>query len=96
MSCPATSSGLKAASTAILASPGRLKGLFVGADGTNAATAIIYDNPSAASGTVLCKIIVDAGATAEIADHMDVVANRGIYLALSGTGAEAVVHYTSG
>jgi hypothetical protein len=90
---PAKSSGQKSASVAIVTGPGLLRGLIVEADGTNAATAIVYDGTSAA-GTELMKIIVDATSTheAEIFEH-GISADTGIYLALSGTGAKAIVLY---
>lgn len=89
------SSGLKVADAAIAARPARLHSVQVIGDGTNAATAIIYDNASAASGTVLAKIVVDAGATYEDwLSEVGVEALNGIYLDISGTGAEAVVHYS--
>ncbi len=95
MTGPSTSSGLKAASAAILAAPGRLRGITL-IGGSDASTAIVYDNASAASGTVLEKIAVAAGATVRI-DYQDgVVANAGIYLALTGTAVGAVVHYDRG
>lgn len=97
MSCPATSSGLKSADAAIMAAPGKLRGLQVIADGTNAATVIIYDHASAASGTVLCKVVVDAGATYEVAmPDGGIVVNNGIYLDIGGTGAECIVYFDRG
>lgn len=78
--------------------PGRLRGLSVIADGTNAATVILYDNASAASGTVLAKVVVDA--TLTYADlnlpAAGVICNEGIYLDVSGTGAECVVYFDRG
>lgn len=97
MSCPATSSGLKSSSGVILAMPGTLRGVIAGADGTNAATIIIYDNATTNAGTVLCKIVVDAGATHEsVILEAGISANAGLYCALSGTGAEAVVLFDAG
>src|SRR4051812_20404840 len=92
-----TSSGLKSADAAILAAPGKLRGVTVLTDGTNAATLIIYDNKSAASGTVLEKLIV-AGADRcmKVVFDAGVVANAGIYADVSGTGAEYIVHYDMG
>lgn len=98
MANPATSSGLKTSDVAIMAMPGRLMGLQVIGDGTNAATAILYDNASAASGTVLAKVIVDAGLTYEelVIGEEGIVCNNGIYLDIGGTGAEAVIQYCPG
>lgn len=99
MSCPATSSGLKSADTAILVGPGKLRGLQVLADGTNAATVVIYDNPSAASGTILAKVTVDATLTEASAGGIPsegVWALTGLYADVTGTGAEFIVYYDKG
>jgi hypothetical protein len=94
MSRPALSSGLKTADAAILAQSGAVRGLTVTADGTNAATVVLYDNDSAASGTVLAKITVDAGATQEcLIPEGGIHAANGIYADVTGTGAEYIVLY---
>ena len=94
MSQGVTSSGLKVADAVISARPAKIVGVQVIADGTNAATLILYDNASAASGTAANKIVVDAGATYENF-YIDggVVCNNGIYADVSGTGAEYIVFY---
>ena len=93
----ATSSGEKTSSAAILAMPGALQTVVVTADGTNQATVILYDNASAASGTILARVIVDAGLVFESLHlTIPVVALNGIYASISGTGAACVVHYTIG
>lgn len=97
MSCPSTSSGLKSADAVISAATSTLRGLTVIADGTNEATVILYDNASAASGTVLDKVIVDAGLThVYVPYHGGVVALNGIYADVTGTGAAYIVHYSRG
>jgi hypothetical protein len=94
MPCPANSSGLKSADAAICARPCILKSVQVLADNTNAATVILYDSASAASGTVVAKVIVDATATyADFSSADGIVCNNGIYADVSGTGAEYIVHY---
>lgn len=90
------SSGLKTTSGVIRSVPCLLTGVLVITDGTNAATVILYDHASGASGTVLCKFTVPGaayfgGATFEI----PVRAQKGVYMAISGTGANAVVYSTS-
>jgi len=91
------SSGLKSADAAIMAQPGKLTSLMVCADGTNAATVVLYDNASAASGTVIAKIIVDAGATQEsFSVDFPIDCLNGIYADVTGTGAEYIVHYQLG
>lgn len=90
---PAKSSGLKSSSAAIVSGPGKLRGVFAEADGTNAATIIVYDAASA-TGTELAKIIIDAGLTSDSAVfESGISADTGIYLSLSGTGAKAIVLY---
>lgn len=90
----ATSSGLKTSDGVISANPCRLKSIQVIADNTNAATAILYDNSSAASGTVIAKIVVDATTTYEsFNSEGGIVCNNGLYLDLGGTGCEVIVHF---
>jgi hypothetical protein len=98
MSCPANTSGLKSADAAIMARPGKLRGLQVLADGTNAATVVLYDNASAASGTVLAKVVVDATLTTDAASIPEdgIVCANGIYADVTGTGAEYIVYYELG
>ena len=97
MNFPATSSGLLAASATVSANIGRFWGLQVLTDGTNAATVTVYDSEnSTISGRVeLAKLIV-AGADrhAEVIFNVGVVANRGIRVEISGTGANAIVYYS--
>lgn len=93
MSVPSQSSGLLVADGAVNARACRLHSIQVIADGTNAATAILYDNASAASGTVVAKIIVDATATYEDF-YCDVECKNGLYLDLTGTGCEVIVHFS--
>jgi|SRR6185437_715653 len=96
--CAAQSSGLLSSSKALSTINGRLQGLIVLTDGTNAATVIIYDNPSAGSGTVLAKLIVP-GASSSASLYIPeggIQANAGLYCSISGTGAAAVVHYSLG
>lgn len=79
-----TSSGTKAASTAIAADGSLLWGVQVASGGT----ATIYDNASAASGTVLA--VGTPGDT--IFFNQPIAANNGIYLSMTGTGA--IVYYS--
>lgn len=91
----ATSSGLLTADTAVYDKPALITSVIVIGDGTNAATLVVYDNASAASGTALAKIVVDAGLTYEkVVFSTPVVANQGLYADVTGTGAEFIVHYT--
>lgn len=94
---PALSSGVKTADAAIMAQSGYLCGLTVIADGTNAATVTLYDNASAASGTVLMEITVDATDTTEVWVPAEAIeCANGIYadLTLAAGTARYIVHYT--
>lgn len=94
MSCPSTSTGLLAASAAVHARSAVLTSLIAEGDGTNVATVIVYNNPSAASGTILAKAIVPSGTrTIHLTFDSPIVGNLGLYVAISGTGAGAIVHY---
>jgi hypothetical protein len=93
---PAQSSGLKSADTAIHSGPCIYLGAKALGDGTNAATVIIYDNASAASGTVVGKSVVDAGLTEGsdlVCPEGGVYCQNGLYLDIGGTGAEAIVYF---
>lgn len=92
------SSGLKTADAAIAATGARLHGVMVISDATNVASVVIYDNASAASGTVLAKLSIPANTTAPqyvIFNH-PITANLGIYADVSGTGANYIVYYSLG
>lgn len=98
MANPATSSGLKSTDSAIMAMPGRLLGVELIGDGTNACTVVLYDHASAASGTALVKLSLAAGGTFQDA-HLPgegLVCNNGIYADVTGTGANYIVHYAQG
>lgn len=98
MSNPSTSSGLLSSDSVVSNMPGRLHCVTVLTDGANAATVVVYDNASAASGTVLAKIIVAAADRSAVFSPHDegIVVNNGIYLDITGTGAEAIVHFNKG
>jgi hypothetical protein len=82
-----TSSGLKAASASIVPEGA----LLWGVQADTGTTAIIYDNPSAASGNILA--IGTKGDT--IFFNQPIAANNGIYVSVSG-GTGAVVYYSLG
>ena len=92
----AFSSGLQTADATIRTGKGLLVGLIVNTDGggVNDATAVLYDN-TAASGTVLCKLVADAvgAGTANITFPHPIQCENGIHLDITGTGAEAIVYY---
>jgi hypothetical protein len=107
MASPATSSGIISSSQALVPASsatgyvvktGVLFSLSAFADGTNAATVTIYDNESAASGTILAQVIVKAGDRMNTINlpNSGVIFNSGLYIAVSGTGASGLAAYTLG
>lgn len=78
-----TSSGSKAASTAIVADGCLLWGVQVASGGT----ATVYDNPTTNSGTILA--VGTPGDT--IFFNQPVAANTGLYLSVTGS---AIVYYS--
>lgn len=94
MGYTATSSGTKVADGIIIGRPSRLLSIMLETDGTNVATCILYDNASAASGTILASIsCLGADRSATWSLDCGVEASNGIYLDIGGTGAKVVVHY---
>ena len=62
------------------------------AAGSDAATAIVYDN-TAASGTVICKLTAGANGSDRYAPPGGVSFGAGIHVALTGTGPTASFAY---
>ena len=94
MKSSSRSSGLKNADAAISAGRNRINAITLLGDGTNAASLIVYDNASAASGTVLAKVTQLATARlTHIIFENPVFAENGIYADVTGTGAEYIVYY---
>ena len=71
-----------------------LHGVIIGGDGTNAATVTVYDN-TAGSGTKLFQEVLEASSERSrgFSFPFAVVAVNGLYVAVSGTGAQATVFY---
>lgn len=93
MSCPANSSGLKTANAAIATRNCRLLGVTL-IPAAAASSVVIYDNTSAASGTVLAKLgAVANGESVQIWFEDGVEALNGLYAVISGASAEYIVHY---
>lgn len=88
------SSGLKTADAVISAGRNRINAITLLGDGTNAASLILYDNASEASGVVLAKVtqLATARLTHILFDN-PVFAENGIYADVTGTGAEYIVYY---
>lgn len=91
------SSGLKNADGIIKAAAGYLLGFTVNNDagGTNDAVAVLYDNASAASGTVVGKGVCDAvgQSSFSITFPNPIWCENGLYLDVTGTGCEVVVYF---
>lgn len=83
---PSTSSGELSASTQIVTRPAFLQEVELNPPSIGTATLKIYDSNSGASGTLLMSITVAAGQnTLYLSYPSGRVANRGIYVALTGT-----------
>lgn len=93
---PATSSGRKTADSVICSRPALLKSLILEGDGTNACSVVLYDNASAASGTVLAKLLIQASGPQVVSFDSagGIEANNGIYADVTGTGAAYIVHFS--
>jgi hypothetical protein len=91
------SSGLLTYSSVVSTVPGTICGITVIADGTNAATAIVYDNNvGVATGKVLWKSTAAAGEYLTGGLYPNIIrSNTGLYVAISGTGASAIVYYNA-
>jgi hypothetical protein len=76
----------------------KLHGVYVISDASNVASVVIYDNPSAASGTVLAKLSIPASTTAPqfITFNHPITASTGLYADVSGTGANYIVYFSPG
>jgi len=90
----AKTSGEKTADAAITTSPGYITAIYVISDGSNNPKIIVYDNATAASGTVLIEMTVVAsdnyGGRSWVfpAEFFN-----GIYVDVSGTGASYIIEY---
>lgn len=94
---PSTTSGDITADGVVLNKPGRLDSCIVIADGTNAASVILYDNASAASGTVLARVSIPATGVYQVfLSEAGIIANKGIYADVTGTGCIVIVHFRPG
>ncbi len=87
------SSGLKNSDVQILDNPGVLVAIIVFTDGSNDATAIVYDNPDAASGKVLGKVVVKGADLMGGELKMNALARTGLFLDITGVGAEALIRF---
>lgn len=79
---------------AVLAAPGALGGLSLRNDSGGSATYTIFDNASAASGTVLATVTLADGASVLSSFQAPVGAVNGLYLSTTGTCVGSVWYYT--
>lgn len=90
----ATSSGLKTTDSAIHPRPAKLVAVTIVPAAADS-TLVVYDHPSAASGTVLAKVFVKASTASQtILFTRPIEANNGIYADVTGASAEYIVYYS--
>jgi len=93
MEMSTTSSGELSSSTAVCASPGYLCTLALH-PGSAACSATVYDNATTNSGTILFELLgTNAGSSVTISFNHPIYATKGLYVALSGTGAKAHITF---
>ncbi len=91
---PCTSSGLKSSSTAIIARPALLHGITL-LQASAACTAIVYDNATTNAGVALEQVNNNTNtSTVTVKFTHPVEASNGLYVALTGTGANVIIHYS--
>lgn len=89
-----TSSGLKSASAVISNRPCLIHG-FTLLQASAAATLIIYDNATTNSGTVIEQVNNNTNtSTVSVKLNHPVECSNGAYAAVTGTGANYIVHYS--
>jgi hypothetical protein len=88
-----TSSSTLSASGAVVTRPCIFHGMILNGAGA-AATATLNDNKAAASGIVIEKVQAAAATTFSSRQGSPVECSNGLYLTLSGAGAEAIVYYS--
>ncbi len=90
-----TSSGLKSSSAVISARPCAIHAVTV-VDAAAAATVIVYDNASGASGTVVAQVNATVNASSNIVMFSHPVeCLAGAYAAVTGTSAGYIIHYSA-
>jgi len=76
----------------VKAAPGMLGGVVLTA-GSDAATAVVYDSSSEASGPILCRLAAAANTTSPVVFVDEVAVSKGLYAAVTGTGASVSLYY---
>lgn len=94
MTEPSTSSGLlTVATTVVCAAPCVLTSLILN-PAAAASSVVVYDNASAASGTVLAELLAVAnGASVPHGFNSGIMATKGITVVVTGTAATATVSF---
>jgi hypothetical protein len=96
MANPSTPSGdLAVGTTAVSTKPGRLRSVML-FGGSATSSVIVYDNPSAASGTVLARLQCAASGAQSIDFDEGIAVNTGITAVVAGTAAIANICYDRG
>jgi hypothetical protein len=81
------------ADAVIKGSPGLLVGVHLLAGSGATGSIVLYDNASAASGTILATLQCTQGLYVSWTPAIPQIAHKGIYADWTGTGAVAVVAY---
>jgi hypothetical protein len=81
----------KTSSGVVKATPGGIFAVTLTAGAGAAATLILYDNPSAGSGTIIWQLAAVQGTSASAV--IDAPFGVGCYMALTGTGAVGSISY---
>lgn len=89
---PTVSSGLLSATTQVYTGATFLTGVQVITDGTNAATVKVYDGTSAVDKLVAQFQVVGTDLNGG-RSFQHLYMSKGIYVAISGTGAQAIIDY---
>lgn len=88
---------VKTADGAAVTAPGWLYGILATSDGTNDITVVLYDNASAASGTVLAPTWMIATTSDNRSHYISfeppLVLNNGLYVDVTTAGAVSYVVY---
>lgn len=91
---PVTSSGLLTADGAVYAQPCLLHGVVLN-PAAAASSVVLYDNQTAASGTVVAKVLAVANGTSiDVIFNNPVVCSNGLYLDITGASADCVVYFS--
>lgn len=77
----------------VKAAPGQLVSVLLTAGDAAAASVVLYDNASAASGTILATLKAAQGTTVQWSPSSSYSCANGIYADITGAGAAAYVVY---